>query len=89
MQGIHAAIEISRSGNIPPSIPHPHVVFCSVRDEWALEVCCERLSANGIIFSRFIEPDRNNELTAIATAPVNGEARKLFRRLKLVKGSRD
>lgn len=86
VQGIHAAIEVTRSGHIPQSAPHPHVVLCGVRDESTLLRYCERLEDRGIPFSRFTEPDRNDELTAIATAPVNGEARKVFRKLQLVKG---
>lgn len=40
----------------------------------------------GIQFSRFHEPDRNNELTAIATEPVADGDRRIFRKLELVKG---
>ena len=86
VQGMHAAIEITRSGCIPNSAPHPHIVLCGVRDESALLRQCERLQMRDISFSCFTEPDRDDELTAIAPVPINGDDRKVFRKLKLVKG---
>ena len=86
VQSIHAAIEVARSGHVSPTAPHPHVAWCGVDEEPALLRYCERLEHRGIPFSRLTEPDRNNGLTDIATAPVNGEARKIFRKLKLVIG---
>jgi hypothetical protein len=55
-----------------------------VKDEDALkkEVC--RLEAFGIRFACFYEPDRCNELTAIATAPVAGEQHRLCGRYNLL-----
>ncbi len=81
VQGIHAAIEMARSGHLSPI--HPHIVLCEVRDEHALKACYDRLSARGVQCVRFHEPDRDNELTAVATEPVIGDARKAFRKLKL------
>ena len=43
-----------------------------------------RLEDQGIRFACFHEPDRNNELTAIATEPITGETRRYFRRYNLV-----
>lgn len=86
VQGIHAAIELARRGHISPDAPHPHLVFCGVKHEDALLAQADRLEAHGIPFERFYEPDRGNELTAIATAPINGDSRRVFRKLKLMKG---
>lgn len=86
VQGIHAAIEISRRGGIAPDTPHPHLVLCHVKHEDALHAQAEKLQSSGIRFEKFYEPDRDNELTALATAPIKGDDRRLFRRLQLVKG---
>lgn len=85
VQSIHAAIESARSGLISPTIPHPHLVYCGVKNELALQGYAEKLSSAGIALSCFYEPDRNNELTAIATGPIHGDQRRLFRNLQLIK----
>lgn len=86
MQSIHAAIEATRRGHISSDAPHPHLVLCGVPHEDALLAQADRLEAHGVPFERFYEPDRDNELTAIATAPVHGDARRVFRKLQLMKG---
>ena len=47
-------------------------MFCEVADEAALRDACADLERAGVRFTSFHEPDRNGELTAIATAPVYG-----------------
>lgn len=86
MQGIHAALEVSRRGLLDPDTPHPHIVFCNVKDERALVICGDRLRSRGIAIAEFTEPDRDNELTAIATEPLYGESRKHLSKLQLVRG---
>lgn len=83
VQSCHAAIEAARRFITTEQV-HPHLVLCGVKDEEALkkEVC--RLEAFGIEFACFYEPDRSNELTAIATAPVVGEQHRLCERYKLL-----
>lgn len=86
VQAAHAVFEVARSEHISHPIPHPHFVLCGVLNESELLRHCERLQFQGVPFSRFYEPDQNNELTAIATAPVFGKARKIFSSLSLLKG---
>ena len=83
VQSCHAVIEATRQFITSEQI-HPHLVLCGIRDEEALkrEVC--RLEAFGIRFACFYEPDRGNELTAIATAPVDGEEHRLCHRYNLL-----
>jgi len=83
VQSIHAAIEAARCGLIPPDIPHPHIVLCSVSDEISLKEHIHRLDEYGIKYKSFFEPDRNNELTAIATEPILGSRRKIFNKIPL------
>jgi len=43
------------------------------------------LSAEGLRLIVWREPDKNNEITAIATEPIFGAKRKLFKKLQLLK----
>jgi hypothetical protein len=83
VQAIHAAIEAARRF-LPKEAVHPHLVLCGVPDEPTLVREAERLEAFGIPIAKFHEPDRGNELTAIATAPLKGEDRRPMRRYKLL-----
>lgn len=69
---------------VTPEHTHPHLVICGVKNERALEREARKLEAQGIEFATFNEPDRGNELTAIATAPIAGEKRRAFRRHNLL-----
>ncbi len=81
---MHAAIEAARDGLIPQSIAHPHLVFCSAPTESALRTYMAKLDIHDIKYRPFYEPDRNNELTAIATEPIMGSHRRHFRNIPLV-----
>jgi hypothetical protein len=83
VQSCHAAIEAARH-LIPPDLPHPHLVVCSVRDEPALWLRVRQLQRHGVRFRAFFEPDRGDELTALATESVFGPTRRLFRGLRLL-----
>jgi hypothetical protein len=50
-----------------------------------LRKAVDNLTAAGIRFQAWYEPDLNNELTAIATEPVCGEQRQHFKRFELLK----
>jgi hypothetical protein len=78
---------MTRNGLIPSSSPHPYLVLLGVRDEQELFQTLCRLEALGITFKVFREPDRNNELTAIATAPLSGATRKLFKRYQCLQSA--
>jgi hypothetical protein len=81
VQACHAAIEAVRL-LLPQHLPHPHLVVCGVPDERHLYQCIERFRRLGISHSPFHEPDRGDELTAIATEPIYGPRRRLFRRYR-------
>lgn len=51
-----------------------------------LKIGLEKLVNLGVRFVEWHEPDRKNELTAIASEPIWGERRKLFRNFNLLKG---
>jgi hypothetical protein len=57
-----------------------------VKNEQQLHKAYQSLVASGIQVAAFEEPDRNNELTAIASAPLpeDSEQRHLFRRFQLL-----
>jgi hypothetical protein len=56
-----------------------------VRDEKRLRHDLDKLVKAGVRIRAWYEPDRNNELTAIASEPVSGDRRKLFRNFQLLK----
>jgi len=84
VQATHAAIEAARNGLIEPTATHPHLVLCTSPDEISLSQQADALTSAGIRVTLFHEPDRNNELTAIATEPLCNRRRKLLRRLPLL-----
>ncbi len=83
VQACHAAIEAARAF-LSPSTTHPSVIVCGVRDERRLYRCLDRLRAAGIRCQPFHEPDRANELTAIATEPLYGARRDLVSHFPLL-----
>ena len=84
VQAIHASIEATKS--FPCESTHPHIVLCTVRNEQRLRSAIRKISKHGINFSVFSEPDINNELTAIATEPLQGDIRKVFKDFQLLQG---
>jgi hypothetical protein len=55
-----------------------------VPDEPALRDACALLARHGVRFAAFHEPDRDSELTALATEPLRGAARAPLRRFPLL-----
>jgi hypothetical protein len=47
----------------------------------------DRLERAGIRFRAFFEPDLSEQLTALATEPLRGPIRQLFRNLRLLNDS--
>ena len=80
VQSCHAAIEASCF--IEEHLDHPHLVVCGVKGEINLHKVAKKLEDNSIRYRGFIEPDRNNELTSIATEPVFGKQRQFFKRYR-------
>ena len=85
VQGIHAAIEATKAFNQPD---HPYLVLCSVKNEQRLFCAMKKLQKNGIEFKPFFEPDLDNQLTAIATEPLQGDNRKILKEFQLLKGEK-
>lgn len=63
-----------------------HFVLIGAKNEKALEKIAMELEINGIEFEMFYEPDYNTGYTAIATKPLYGDQRKLFKKYNLYKG---
>lgn len=83
VQSCHAVIEATRLF-VTSEQTHPHLVLCSIQDEEALKREAIRFEAYNIKFVPFYEPDLNNQLTAIATAPIAGDDRRVCRRYNLL-----
>jgi hypothetical protein len=81
VQACHAVLEASRDG-ILVTDAHPHLVVLEAKDERKLKEVCMYLEANGVEHRCFIEPDQGSSLTSIATLPLSGDARRLFRRFQ-------
>jgi len=45
-----------------------------------------KIERSGILYKEFLEPDIGNQLTAIATEPICGDRRKVFKKFKLMNG---
>lgn len=82
VQSCHACIEAARE-YIKPGDEHPSVIICEVRSEDKLRMIMNELEGK-IKFKAFQEPDIGNEYTAIATEPVFGAVRQLFKRFQLI-----
>ena len=87
VQATHAAIEIARNSHISPNLDHPSVVLCGADNESKLRKCLANIQSLGVICKPFFEADFDGEMTAFATEPVFGEARRPFRKLQLIKPS--
>lgn len=83
VQGTHAAIEMTK---VTPSIQslHPSVIYVQVRNEKKLKEVMAKLLEMSIKFCSFVEPDLNNEFTAICTEPLVGEKRAYLKRFQLL-----
>ncbi len=60
-------------------LEHPHLVVLGVDNQHQLLKAARKLDIAGIQYRMFIEPDRNNEPTAIATQIISGDQRHLFK----------
>jgi hypothetical protein len=85
VQAIHAGISSARE-LIPGDAIHPSLVLCTVPDKGSLLAMQDRCHAAGIANRVFVESDMGDEPTALATQPVNGKGRRLFRDLPLFTG---
>lgn len=67
-----------------PNNTHPHLVVCAVENESQLDDLFNDLKGQGVRCCGYTEPDMDNSLTAIATAPLRGEQRRPLRKLRLL-----
>lgn len=63
---------------------HYSLIYLVVKDEKKLKNTVKELIEHGINFTIFREPDKNNELTAVATEPLNDSRRKVLKRFMLL-----
>lgn len=68
-----------------PDKPHPNLVVCAVADEAELVAAFNRLKELGVPCCAWMEDDMQGQLTAVATAPLFGDARRPLKRFKLLK----
>lgn len=55
-----------------------------VPDEFSLQLAARNLNKHGIAYRAFAEPDLDGQTTALATEPLRGDARKHFRKYRLL-----
>jgi hypothetical protein len=84
VQACHASLEAAKAF---PFREHPNIIVCGIRDEQRLNRCLDRLTRYGIRSRAFHEPDRDGELTALATEPVLTSQRRVFRDYPLLQGN--
>jgi hypothetical protein len=65
-----------------PGEIHPSVIILSIKNERKLQKIANELKVK---YRPFFEPDIGNQLTAIATEPISGEDRNMFRKYNLIK----
>jgi len=85
VQSCHAAIEAANHFDFDSLEDHPYVVILSARDESRLHRVRKYLIGEGIKHVHFYESDLDDQLTALATEPIHGDRRKLFRKYQLLK----
>ena len=79
-------IEATKAFDIESLSDHPSVIILSARDENRLHRVRKYLIDNGIQHVHFYEPDRDNELTSLATEPIYSDRRPLFSKYQLIQG---
>lgn len=86
VQSVHAAIEAANHFDFKSLEDHPYVVILSARDERRLHRARRYLIDQGVKHVQFHESDLDDQLTALATEPINGDRRKLFNKYQLLNG---
>ena len=83
VQSVHATAEAVK--HLYNSVNHLHTVLLHVENERELIKAMQYLDSKGIRYRHFIDPDLNNELTAVATECILGSKRKVMKDFKLLK----
>ena len=84
VQSVHAAIEAANSFDLRSLPDHPYVVILAAKNEERLHRVRKYLVDKGVQHAHFYESDIGDELTALATEPIHGERRELFRKYQLL-----
>ena len=92
LSGPHMVVQVGHAlllaeKNFPYKGDHPYIIVLGVKTEKKLCEALDFLQDRGIMHVGFREPDRGNELTAIATQPLprNEETKKIFKKFQLLK----
>ncbi len=85
VQSCHACIESAKAFHLEELDDHPSVIILDIKTEAKLNNVKNYLSSVGVKFVSFHEPDRDNELTSIATEPIFENRRRLFKKFQLIK----
>lgn len=85
VQSCHACIESAKAFHLEELDDHPSVIILDIKTEAKLNNVKNYLSSVGVKFVSFHEPDRDNELTSIATEPIFEDRRRLFKKFQLLK----
>ena len=80
-----SAIECANAFALKDLAEHPSVIILGVKNEVKLHQIRQFLIENDVQHAHFYEPDIGDELTAVATQPIFGERRRLFRKFQLVR----
>jgi hypothetical protein len=85
VQSCHAAIECAKKFDLEKLPDHPSVIILGIKDEAKLFQVKNYLLSQDIDYCPFHEADLDNQLTALATEPIVGEKRKLFKKFQLLR----
>lgn len=88
MQSCHACIESAKAFRLEELDDHPSVIILDIKTEAKLNNVKNYLDSIGVKFVSFHEPDRDNELTSIATEPIFEDRRRFFKKFQLIKERR-
>jgi hypothetical protein len=84
VQAAHAVAEATRRF-LPDEVEHPHLVVCAAKS--IDEILAEKayMDEVGVKSTMFYEEDIGNLPTAVASEPIFGERRKLFKHWRLLR----
>lgn len=83
VQSCHAALEASRFF-MEKYHKHPHLILLSIKNLDKLKQLIKDLKEEKVKFKYFVEPDKNNEITALATQCFKGK-QEMFSNFKLLR----
>lgn len=89
VQSCHACIEATKAFKLDRLSDHPSVIILSAKNETKLHRVRKYLIEQGVRHVHFYEPDIEDELTALATEPIFGDRREIFRKYQLLNNEPD